>query len=260
MAPIKHRSRIHLLAAKEAPIVVILQRKRAKLFHIITVDTERHLVTEGSWFRGRLHEMKCDISFDGKFMVYLAIGKGSGKYTAWSGLCRLPWLKTLVESDNPGINWGGGYFCDRNVLITNGWEKVSPAADIPFTLTSEPLTYFDAENRGMLYEKFARDGFTPIGDDGWGKRPSLHHPELKVSYLGYENGDQFFFSLDERPDLLDGANWATWDSGHNLWVARPGIVEQYTLDDLRSGAPSYTLNVDQFEPPPKPDRSVEQQS
>ncbi|HET7156197.1 MAG TPA: hypothetical protein VFI87_12605, partial [Hyphomicrobiaceae bacterium] len=107
MAPIKHRSRIHLLAAKEAPIVVILQRKRAKLFHIITVDTEKHLVTEGSWFRGRLHEMKCDISFDGKFMVYLAIGKGSGKYTAWSGLCRLPWLKTLVESDNPGINWGG---------------------------------------------------------------------------------------------------------------------------------------------------------
>ena len=260
MAPIKHRSRIHLLAAKEAPIVVILQRKRAKLFHIITVDTEKHLVTEGSWFRGRLHEMKCDISFDGKFMVYLAIGKGSGKYTAWSGLCCLPWLKTLVESENPGINWGGGYFSDRNVLITNGWEKVSPAADVPFTLTSEPLTYFAAENRGMLYEKFARDGFTPIGDDGWGKRPSLHHPELKVSYLGYENGDQFFFSLDERPDLLDGANWATWDSGHNLWVARPGIVEQYTLDDLRVGTPSYSLDVDQFEPPPKPIGRVEVQS
>src|SRR5262245_16997399 len=115
-------------------------------------------------------------------------------------------------------------------------EKVSPAADVPFTLTSEPLTYFAAENRGMLYEKFARDGFTPIGDDGWGKRPSLHHPELKVSYLGYENGDRFFFSLDERPDLVEGA---TWDTGHNLWVARPGTVEQYTLDDLRSGAPSY---------------------
>ena len=254
MAPIEHRSRIHLLAAKEAPVVVILQRKRSKLFHIITVDTETHLVTEGSWFSGRIHEMKCDVSFDGEFMVYLAIGR---KYTAWSGLCRLPWLTTLVESENPGINWGGGYFSDRNVLVTNGWRKISSAADVPFTLTSKPLTYFAAENRGMLYQKLARDGFTPIGDDGWAKRPSLHHPVLKVSYLGYDHGEQFFFSLDERPDLLNGASWATWDSGHNLWVAKPGIVEQYTLDDLRSGTPSYTLDVDQFEPPPKPIRSVE---
>jgi hypothetical protein len=33
MAPTTHRSRIHLLAAKNATIVVILQRERAKLFH-----------------------------------------------------------------------------------------------------------------------------------------------------------------------------------------------------------------------------------
>ena len=251
MAPIKHRSRIHLLAAKEAPIVAILQRKRAKLYHIITVDTEKYLVQEGSWFRGRLREMKCDISFDGEFMVYLAMGS---RGDAWSGLCRLPWLKTLVEGENPGTAWGGGYFPDRKVLITNGWlrEKISPAADIPLTLTPGPLTYFAAGDRGILYKKFERDGFTPIGDDGWGKRPSLHHPELKVSYLGYEHGGKFAFSLEERTDLLEGVSWATWDSGNNLWVARPGIVEQYTLDDLRSGTPSYTLDVDQFEPPPKP--------
>jgi hypothetical protein len=128
MAPIKHRSRIHPLAAKEAPVVVILQRKRSKLFHIITVNTEKHLVTEGSWFSGRIHEMKCDVSFDDEFLVYLAIGR---KYTAWSGLCRLPWLTTLVESENPGINWGGGYFSERNVLITNGWRKISTATDFP---------------------------------------------------------------------------------------------------------------------------------
>ena len=66
--------------------------------------------------------------------------------------------------------------------------------------------------------------------------------------------------LEERTDLLEGASWATWDSGQNLWVARPGIVEQYTLDDLRVGTPSYSLDVDEFEPPPKPDRSVERQS
>lgn len=252
MAPTKHRSRIHLLAAKEAPIVVILQRKRAKLFHIITVDTERHWVKEGSWFRGRLYEMKSDVSFDGKFMVYLAIGKGRGQFTSWSGVCRLPWLKTLVETETSGSNWGGGYFADRKILITNGWRTVSPPVDLPFTLTSAPFTCFAAENRGVLYEKFARDGFTRIGNDDWAKRPSLHHPELKVHYLGYVNGDQFTFSLEEQPDLVEGATWVTWDSGGSLWIARPGIVEQYTLDDLRRGTPSYSLDVDQFEPPAKP--------
>ena len=251
MAPIAHRSRIHLLAAKESPIVVVLQRKRAKLFHVITVDTEKHWVNEGSWFRGRLYEMKCDVSFDGEFMVYLAMGS---RGDAWSGLCRLPWLKTLVEGEDPGPNWGGGYFLDQKILITNGWprEEVPPAADIPFTLTPGPLTYFAAGHRGILYEKFERDGFTRIGDDTWGKQPSLHHPELKVRYLGYvDRGDKFAFSLEERPGLLEGASWVTWDSGRNLWVARPGIVEQYTLDDLRRGTPSYSLDVDQFEPPPK---------
>jgi hypothetical protein len=31
-------------------------------------------------------------------------------------------------------------------------------------------------------------------------------------------------------------------------VARPGVVEQYTLDDLRAGTPSFSLDVDRFEP------------
>lgn len=255
MAPIKQRSRVHLLAAKEAPTVVILQRKRARLFHIVTVDTQRHLVTQGSWFRGRLYEMKCDVSFDGEFMVYAAIGKGSGKFTSWTGLCRLPWLKTLIESETPGSNWGGGYFADRTVLVTNGWHKIPAAADIPFTLTPGPLTYRAAEHRGILDEKFERDGFTRSGEGVWGKRPSPRHPELKVRYHDDVDGDQFAFSLDERPGLVEGANWMTWDSSGNLWVARPGIVEQYTLDDLRAGTPSYSLDVDQFEPPPKPMRS-----
>jgi hypothetical protein len=169
----------------------------------------------------------------------------------------LPWLKTLAESKTPGSNWGGGYFADRKLLVTNGWEKISAATDIPFTLTPGPLTDFVAGDRGVLHEKFEHDGFTRMDDGAWGKRPSRHHLELKVSYLGYVDGDQFAFSLEERTDLVEGASWATWDSGENLWVARPGIVEQYTLDGLRSGTPSYSLDVDQFEPATTPVGRIE---
>ena len=74
-----------------------------------------------------------------------------------------------------------------------------------------------------------------------------------MRYIGYFNSRfRFAITLDAYPDLLVGADWATWDSGHNLWVVRPGTVEQYTLDDLRRGTPSFSLDVDRFEPPPKP--------
>ena len=65
-APTPHRSRIHLFAARQAPVIAVLQRKRAKLFHVITLDTETHAIGEGSWFRGALHPLYSDVSFDGK--------------------------------------------------------------------------------------------------------------------------------------------------------------------------------------------------
>ena len=84
---------------------MILQRKRTKLFHVITVDTETHAIDEGSWFRGMLYELHCDVSFDGKFMVYPARGAGD---QLWSGVCRLPWLKTLVHVEGPLPSGGLG--------------------------------------------------------------------------------------------------------------------------------------------------------
>jgi hypothetical protein len=268
MAPVTHRSRIHLLAAREAPIIVVLQRKRAKLFHLITLDTENHRINEGSWFRGVLYAIQSDVSFDGQFMVYLARGAHG---ETWSGLCRLPWLRTLVHVEKPIT--GGGYFSGRHDLKTHGWnhrEKIFSSDDVPFTIECDPKRHFGYE-LANIYGRFERDGFTRLGsnwgeqqefttplyrvmctgDDGWGRRPARGYPELQVRYLGFLDGTfEFAFALDEgHQEILEGANWATWDSTNRLWIARPGVVEQYTLDDLRRGTPSFSLDVDQFEPP-----------
>jgi hypothetical protein len=274
MPPAPHRSRIHLLAAKEAPIIVILQRKRSKLFHIVTADTENYLVTEGSWFRGVLYAIQSDVSFDGKYMVYLARG---ARAKTWSGVCRLPRLKTLVHVESPLT--GGGYFSGPHDLKTHGWdysEKVFSSDDVPFTIERDPKRHFGYE-LANIYARFERDGFTRLGsnwgeeqefkspryrvvctgDDGWGRRPADGYPELQVRYLGFLDSQfEFAFTLDKHAEVLKGANWATWDAANNLWVARPGIVEQYTLDDLRRGTPSFSLDVDQFEPPAKPEKEA----
>jgi hypothetical protein len=276
MAPITHRSRIHLLAAKEAPTIVILQRKRAKLFHVVTIDTQTHQVTEGSWFRGVIYGLQCDVSFDGKYMAYLAMGK-PGPDT-WSGLCRLPWLKTLVDVEGVGRAWGGGYFPRRDVFVANGWwpDKIAQAVGtkIPFKISEGPFLYSRSGDLGLIYERWSRDGFKRLGpnwgeeetfdgypyrvvctgDDGWGHRPSCQHPRLEVRYLGFfDSGARYAFSLDEFPAVVEGASWVTWDSTGNLWVARPGVVEQFTLEDLPRGTPSFSLDVDRFEPPARVD-------
>jgi hypothetical protein len=272
MAMKQYRSRIHLLAAKDAPIIVILQRKRAKLFHVITVGIDKHWVNEGSWFRGVLYAIDSDVSFDGNYMVYRARGMSDD---TWSGLCRLPWLKTLVHVETPIT--GGGYFSGPNDLKTHGWdhsEKIFSSDEVRFTIERDTKRHFGNE-LAVIYSRFERDGFTRlgdnwgeeqtfetpryhvpcIGDDGWGCRPARGYPELQVRYFGFfDSAFKLVFTLDEHPNLLKDASWATWDSGRNLWVARPGIVEQYTLNDIRSGTPSFSLDVDQFEPPPKPDK------
>src|SRR5690348_11721005 len=87
------------------------------------------------------------------------------------------------------------------------------------------------------------------GDDGWGRRPSKRHPELKVRYAGYlQHGYTFSFWFEQYAELLTGASWANWDCDGNLWVARPGVVQRYRLEDLERGAASFALNVDEFEP------------
>lgn len=278
MAPRQYRSRIHLLAAKDTPTIVVLQRKRSTLFHVITIDTRTLKITEGSWFRGKLYPMRCDVSFDGKFMVYLAMG-ANGKI--WNGICRLPWLTTLTDVENIGTWFGGGFFAGRRILKTNSWgpsEAIANRDNTPFRLEAY-TSRFGGEDLGVIYERFERDGFKRLGDswgerlkvggkyrgawtgdDGWGHRPSRQHPVLKIRYIGYlEHGYTFAFSLDKYPELLEGARWATWDVNGKLWVAWPGVVSRYTRNDLRRGKPSFSLDVDLFERPKreaKADRSA----
>lgn len=271
MALKANRSRVHLLAAREAPTIAILQRKRSKLFHVSTIHAERLEVTEGSWFRGKLYPLRCDLSFDGKLMVYLAMGAG-GK--TWNGVCCPPWLTTLFDTENTGTWYGGGYFAERRRLRTNGWGPPDGnAIRSRLRLAVEPYaSAHGGEDLGVLYERLTRDGYQRLGrswgtqrrlpgrnyqvacdgDDGWGCRPSRKHPELQVRFVGYlTHGYTFAFALEGSPKVLDGATWATWDAGGNLWVARPGVVEKFKLKDLGRGAPSFALDVDLFEPPPR---------
>jgi hypothetical protein len=224
-------ARIHLLPARDAPVVAILRRKPSKQYHVLKWDLQKDEITPGSWFRGRLFPERCDLSFNGEWLVYLAMGSQGN---TWNGICRLPWLKTIAEGTNLGTWGGGGYWARPRLLRLNGWELAgSPSEKLPF----QTETYNDPLG-SALFGRLLRDGWTRNGSD-WFCRPSRQHPTLRMSR-------SLAFDLDEHPGFLDGADWAAWDVFGGLVVARGGSVERYTVQGLASGRPDFSRSFEEL--------------
>ena len=163
------------------------------------------------------------------------------------------WLSGLRDPQEVGA----ALVLMHNIGTWSGWrpsQQNSIRTDLPFQF--EPYkSRHGGEDLGVLYERFKRDGFLRLGenrgkrqklagpkyqvachdDDGWNCRPSRLPPQLKVRYISYlTHGYRFTLSLEGFPELLNGASWASWNSTGNLWVARPGMVEKFTLKDLNA--------------------------
>lgn len=257
-------ARIHLLPAKGAPIVVVIRRKPSKVFHILKWNTRENTVESGSWFNGTLYPLRSDVSFDGKWMIYLAMGS-TGE--TWSGICAPPWLKTSNDWENMGTWYGGGYWSRKDQLLVNRppkrWKQ--GPGQYPFKLA--PLTpEHGGEDESVLFPRMQRDGWERagdnwgeekkkktkkyqlecVGDDGWLHKPTAGHPTLRAKYIGYlEHGRTFRFSLDEYPDLLaSDVAWAAWDCDGNLIFTRMGILFKYALADIKRGRPTFERDLE----------------
>lgn len=256
----QYSARIFLLPAKTSPYVIVIRRQPSKLFHVIRWNTSDNRLEHGSWFRGKLYPNRCDVSFDGQWMVYLAMGS---KGETWNGVCRLPFLRTYLEAENLGTWNGGGYWSDKKTLLLNGWLPSKGSS--PFKLGSLVREY-GSEDLGVFYPRLIRDGWIRVGenygthrqlkntkkymvacdgDDGWINQPTLNYPALTMKYIGYlEHGYTFRYSLTGRENIVaDEVTSACWDSLGQLVVAKHGVISLYTLADLRRGSPSVSHDL-----------------
>ena len=245
-------------------MVVVIRRKPSKLFHIIRVDTVTGRYEQGAWFNGKLYPMRCDVSFDGEWFVYLAIG-ASGN--TWNAVSQLPRLTAVAQSDNRGTWYGGGYWRSRDVLCLNHWEPTD--GKLPFR-TEQLVARHGGEDLSVLYPRLERDGWRRrgdnwgreevtkakkltvvcTGDDGREHQPSSKHPLLQMWYAGYlQHGYTFRFRVPAQPDLLDDhVDWANYDSRGQLVVARKGVVTIYKLRTRSRFEPLHTLDFEAARP------------
>jgi len=137
-------------------------------------NTQTDEIEHGSWFSGRIYEMRSDVSFDGQHMIYLAMGATG---TTWSGVCRPPFLRTVVDWANAGTYDGGGVFQSPNRLEINTWHTKYEAQQAMSAVPPDfPYKYEELHNRnysedeGVLYPRFERDGFRRVGPLGKERR------------------------------------------------------------------------------------------
>jgi hypothetical protein len=250
-------ARIHLLAANNAPVVIIIRRKPSRWFHILRWNTQTDQIESGSWFEGRIYPFRCDVSFDGRFMVYFAMG--SDARSTWTGVCEPPFLHTVAEWRQPSTYDGGGIFWEKNLLFVNPvLNKVGSGHEsLPFATEHFPIGHVSGDQ--MLYCRMERDGYQlnrPFGkekdkmldpdDPEWTMRPTNQHPWLRMKYRQRSSlGTSFVFDLPDYPNLLDHqVTWATYDSLGQLLIAREGVLYRYRLKDFETGIPSAMIDLE----------------
>lgn len=257
--------RLHLLPARAAPIVVIIRRKPTDWTHVIRWNTATDEFEHGSWLHGKIYHLRSDVSFDGQWLVYFAMGM---KARVWDDVCPVLSLKRPANAWASGTYFGGGYFAAADLAMLHGWGQ--SVDELPFR--TESYVSDEMGDLGVLHRRLQRDGWRRKGsfgkdrelvgaqgyqirsddDPGWYWQPTPQHPVLRMFYRGFlERGYTYEFALDGHPQLLDSTiDWATWDSLGQLIVARRGGVERYTLADLDSGSPGFQHSFEDLDSPP----------
>lgn len=271
-------ARLHILRAHRSPRAVIIRRKPSKRCHIVAWDTVSDDIVHGSWFQGRIYAERCDLSWDGHWMVYMALG---ARGNTWNGICHPPWLRTCAAVPNMGTWAGGGVFSGEHTLRSNDnwcWDRslseFSKSKEVPFVIEH---TESGGEVFPILGHRLERDGWKREGafgkdqvvslkhcsyaslcvdDPGWSWRPTPRHPVLRMFYRGYlVHGYTFEFQLEGSTILDARVDWATWSAKGDLLVARQGLVHRYSLAGLASGSPDFSYDLESLAPPPKGSRN-----
>ena len=206
-------ARIHILAAKDAPIAVLLRRKPSRWSHVVRWNTESGEWESGSWHGGRIYPLKCDLEDNGEWMTCLGAGLG-GRETA-NALLRPPSLEPVASAENLGTYGGGGLFTGPRTVAWSwaalwaGWSGWKGSGKHPFSFKRlagrTALPHNVTVNLGEVFlRRMLRTGWrvAAAGKSGqvgeleiggirilteleFSSQPTAQHPVLRASYCGY---------------------------------------------------------------------------
>jgi len=234
----KPTARLHIVMAREAPLAVVIRRGPAKQVCTVLWNRRTDEFTLGQWLRGRIYEDRCDLSPDGRYLIYFAFdGRTHRQYgNAWTAVSRAPWLKAIALYAKGSCWGGGGYFTGaRTYWLDSEHQCVQNTHKVRRDLAPVyPQIWYDRwEEAGWTFREEL---------DGAGEKVRLREKELPRGWTlrfrplaGYE--------LEHiRSKLLRQFNcweWAEFDQKRLVW-AENGCLFAAALD-REAGVSSPTL-------------------
>lgn len=124
----------------------------------------------GQWLKGRVYERRCDISPDGKYLIYFA---NNGRWRSetkgsWTAISRAPYLTALTLLAKGDCWHGGGLFVSRDTYWLNdgyGHTVLRDDAGLRRSLEYPGEASYGGECPGVYYLRLLRDGWTMTAYD-----------------------------------------------------------------------------------------------
>ncbi len=156
--------RLHVLLARDSAQAVVIRRGPTRHTAVIGWDRKTDRFQLGQWLYGRIYERRCDLSPDGKHLIYFAMNGrwSSAAKGSWTAISRVPYLKA-VSLFAKGDCWhGGGLFqTPARYWLNDGYGHETQLEDLRLQRAPEYPWHegYGGECPGVYYIRLQRDGW-----------------------------------------------------------------------------------------------------
>ena len=225
-------ARLYILLARHSPLAVVIRRGPSKQVCTVLWNRKNDSFELGQWLKGRIYEKRCDLSPDGKYLLYFAM-KGGETYTAVS---RAPWLKAIEFYPMIGTWEGGGQFLTENKFWLNVHfqreQLLMQSDELQRNESYEPEVHFSVHEGNLLL----RDGWklsenseptdiSPIFEKllpkGWVLKKIANVSMPSTKGMDYFDRDKLELTNKESGSRFecDDWEWADLDGQSVVWAS-----------------------------------------
>lgn len=179
-------ARLHVLLAHNAEIGVVIRRGPSR--HVCTILWNRKTdeFQLGQWLKGRIYERRCDLSPDGKYMIYFAMnGRWQSKTGgSWTAISQAPYLKAISLFAKGDCWHGGGLFTSKRRYWLNdgcGHTQLANSPDLRRDTNYIPIGGYGGECLSVYYPRLQRDGWDCLEQQNVGKWKDIHIFQKKLT-------------------------------------------------------------------------------
>lgn len=259
---------LHVLLAKDAPLAVVLRRGPTKMYSTWLWNRDTDEVTLGQWMKGRIYEDRCDLSSDGKFLLYFVMTPSDplkSQPWGWTVVSRAPYLKAIVLLPQNHTWYGGGFWTSNRKYWLNGLNiKHAPEVKTDSRHVKRELDPKYAA-QSLTRMRMERDGWRWVGAGdreewqsiyerpltaGWMLRRITHGDLTEKSQGRSPVWDEYvLFNPENHRTYETKWEWADMDRSRVVWAEKGRLcTAELTDKGLGPERTIFDFNGKKFEP------------